>query len=151
MRVTPGFYGHMIKLLGGLAKGRIAVCLEGGYFLPSLAEGAALTLKALLDDPVASLKDLSIPLGSVVKVINSLKYTLRPYWSCFRAVNTVDEIKLYHTISLKYKGVMQSAPYPTRDAYPIRNAKEIETYTAAIDNLKLGNITILKKLLNHCI
>ncbi len=29
----------------------IFYCLQGGYFLKSLAEGAALTLRALLGDP----------------------------------------------------------------------------------------------------
>lgn len=142
MKVSPGFYGHLIKLLSGLANGKIAVCLEGGYFQPSLAEGAAMTLKALLDDPLVRLNDLNPPLTCVIKVINSLKCTLRPYWSCFRAVNTIDEDGIYHTLSLKYKGIVNSPPYPTRDSYPIRTAEELMYYTNVIDNLKEGNIII---------
>ena len=34
-----------------LFTGKVIALLEGGYFLPSLAESAALTLKTLLGDP----------------------------------------------------------------------------------------------------
>lgn len=50
MEVTPACYPHFISPLMGLAGGKIAVILEGGYCLKSLAEGAALTLKTLLGD-----------------------------------------------------------------------------------------------------
>ena len=36
----------------GLNNGKVLALLEGGYFLPSLQESAALTLKTLLGDPV---------------------------------------------------------------------------------------------------
>jgi acetoin utilization deacetylase AcuC-like enzyme len=48
MRVTPAAYAQLIWSLSGLAGGRLVVMLEGGYCLDSLAESAALTLRALL-------------------------------------------------------------------------------------------------------
>lgn len=50
MVVTPACYPHLVSPLMGLAEGKVAVVLEGGYCLKSLAEGAALTLKTLIGD-----------------------------------------------------------------------------------------------------
>lgn len=44
-----------------LANGKIAVVLEGGYCLDSLAEGAALTLRTLLGDPCPLMDPLPEP------------------------------------------------------------------------------------------
>jgi len=48
MRVTPAAYAQLVWSLSGLAGGRLVVMLEGGYCLDSLAESAALSLRALL-------------------------------------------------------------------------------------------------------
>jgi len=61
MRVTPQCYPHLLWPLMGLAKGKVAVVLEGGYCLKSLAEGAALTLRALLGDPCPLIPQISSP------------------------------------------------------------------------------------------
>ena len=60
-RVSPATFAHLAHSLGGLAGGRLVALLEGGYFLPSLAEGAALTLRQLLGAPCPALP----PLGPV--------------------------------------------------------------------------------------
>jgi len=51
MELTPQCCPHLLWPLLGLASGKVAVVLEGGYCIQSLAEGAALTLRALLGDP----------------------------------------------------------------------------------------------------
>ena len=61
MEVTPACYSHLLSPLMSLANGRIAVVLEGGYCLESLAEGAALTLKTLLGDPCPKMEPLTAP------------------------------------------------------------------------------------------
>lgn len=61
MEVTPACYSHLLSPLMSLANGRIAVVLEGGYCLESLAEGAALTLKTLLGDPCPKMESLVAP------------------------------------------------------------------------------------------
>ncbi|MPC09915.1 Histone deacetylase 10 [Portunus trituberculatus] len=57
MEVSPGLYAHLTSHLMTLAQGKVAVVLEGGYYLPSLAESAAMTLSALLGHPCPSLMD----------------------------------------------------------------------------------------------
>ena len=80
MRLSPAAYGHIIHTLMALAGGKIGVFLEGGYFLESLAEGAAMTLRALLGDFNISL-GLPMPLkDSLVSSVLNLKFTLKPYW-----------------------------------------------------------------------
>lgn len=61
MEITPAGYTHLVSPLMALANGRIAVVLEGGYCLDSLAEGAALTLRTLLGDPCPLMDTLPEP------------------------------------------------------------------------------------------
>lgn len=61
MEVTPACYSHLLSPLLSLASGRVAVVLEGGYCLESLAEGAALTLRTLLGDPCPIMEVLEAP------------------------------------------------------------------------------------------
>lgn len=136
MRVSPGFYGHIVSLLSGLAKGKIAVCLEGGYFLPSLAEGAAMILRSLLGDSVANLGELQRPHEEVIKTINDLKYYLRPVWKCFQ-YTTLTKTKETHTPERSYRGVPDVAPFITRRGYPEHEAGSVEVNTKLIQSLKI--------------
>lgn len=61
MEITPAGYAHLVSPLMSLAQGRLAVILEGGYCLDSLAEGAAITLKTILGDPCPLLQPLGEP------------------------------------------------------------------------------------------
>ena len=50
-QVSPATFAHFTHTLMGVAEvsgGRVCAVLEGGYFPPSLAEGAALTLRLTL-------------------------------------------------------------------------------------------------------
>lgn len=71
MEVTPACYTHLLSSLLLLASGRVAVVLEGGYCLESLAEGAALTLRTLLGDPCPRMKPLDAPCERFV-IVRSL-------------------------------------------------------------------------------
>lgn len=136
MNVSPTFYQNLIMLLSGLAEGKIAVCLEGGYFLPSLAEGALRTLLGLLDFPPPPFPTFKVPHPCVAEVINNLKFFLRPYWKCFSCIKT--ESENCHTVELKYLGKPDLPPYLTRDCYPVNSKEEIRKYTDFIDNYKKG-------------
>lgn len=137
MNITPGFYGHLITLLSGLAFGKIAVCLEGGYYLPSLAEGAAMTLKALLGDPPAVLKPLGKPRDSVIETINDVKLQLRQYWKCFRyPIFCDDENQPFFTSDLKYEGERPFAPFETRNCYPTHSDASLKKFHSAIQELR---------------
>lgn len=83
MEVTPAGYTHLLSSLLSLACGRVAVVLEGGYCLESLAEGAGLTLRALLGDPCPILKPLEAPCERCVmkNFIKYLKKTLQTFHS----------------------------------------------------------------------
>ncbi|KRT84761.1 hypothetical protein AMK59_348 [Oryctes borbonicus] len=150
MLITPGFYGHLITLLGGLAEGKLAVCMEGGYFPPSLAEGVAMTIKSLLDDAPAKL-DTSYKIhDSIVDVINSLKLVLRPYWKCFQIYKLHDEIdnsQEVHELTVQYLGTPLVPPFETRNCYLVkdqasisRDTRIVETLKAEYGNIKNGNV-----------
>lgn len=139
MNITPGFYGHLIVLLSGLACGKLAVCLEGGYFLPSLAEGAAMTLKGLLGDPPATLQPLTVPHCTVIETINNLKIALHDYWDCFRVYPsyTVSTGGMdLHKAVVKYEGEPATAPFLTRNCYPPQPPEYIEKYSKIILELQ---------------
>lgn len=98
MNVTPAFYAHMVSLLSGLAEGRLLVVLEGGYFLPSLSEGAFQTVRSLLNYPCPSLEHHKRVNPSVINTINNVKAALMPYWKCFKNTEstcTVDDVLSY--------------------------------------------------------
>lgn len=81
MRLSPAAYAHLLHPLMGLAGGRVCVILEGGYCVPSLAEGVALTLRTLLGDACPALPQ---PLGdvsdSITDTLLNCVSVLRPYW-----------------------------------------------------------------------
>ncbi|XP_065165019.1 histone deacetylase 6 isoform X3 [Atheta coriaria] len=141
MKVTPGFYGHLIKLLSGLAYGKLAVVLEGGYFLPSLAEGVAMTLRALLDDAPAFLLPMKDgPNDEVISTINDVKSVLCKYWKCFKVFENIgikyaNEEK--HIVNVQYKGFEDSPPYPTRNCYPVVSQQEQDDLKVLVDCLKV--------------
>ena len=54
--------------------------MEGGYFLDSLAEAAAMTLRALLGDFNISLDPRNPLQDSLVPSVLNLKFALKPYW-----------------------------------------------------------------------
>lgn len=125
MEVSPGLYAHLTSHLMALAQGKVAVVLEGGYCLPSLAESAAMTLSTLLGHPCPSLMDPIIqPCKSLQEALLSLVYVQRPYWKCFQyqgsfgpeEVRGDSDPKIF-TPSLSLVGLISSRPlrFPTRD------------------------------------
>ncbi len=84
MALSPAVYGHLVSSLTCLAGGKVAAVLEGGYFLESLAEGASMTLRALLGDPCLPLGRLEGPRASARdSVLNSLSVH-RAHWQLLR-------------------------------------------------------------------
>merc|ERR1719219_3399296 len=62
------------------ANGRVAVFLEGGYFIESLKEGVAMSLRALLGEPCLTLGALPAPDDSVVETILNLTAVQKSKW-----------------------------------------------------------------------
>lgn len=83
MCLTPPVFGHMVQSLMSLAYGNVAVLLEGGYFLESLADGAAFALKALLGDDPVRLGSMNSLNGSVFETILNVISAHRDHWTMF--------------------------------------------------------------------
>ncbi|KAH8716962.1 hypothetical protein GQ44DRAFT_775716 [Phaeosphaeriaceae sp. PMI808] len=81
--VSPACYGHMTHMLMQLAKGKLAVCLEGGYNLRSIARSAlAVTRVLMLEPPDRLREDLPAPKDSAVNTIEQVKRYHSKYWKC---------------------------------------------------------------------
>lgn len=83
MRVKPITYHILCHSLMSLADGKLVVLLEGGYNLLSLAEGAAMTLKALLGHPCPPIDTDLVELqvhNSVIQTILDVTWAIRPEW-----------------------------------------------------------------------
>jgi histone deacetylase 6 len=81
--VTPACYGHMTHMLMSLAKGKIVVCLEGGYNLRSIARSALAVTRVLMLEPPDRLRDdLPAPKDSAVLTIDQVKRQHSRYWKC---------------------------------------------------------------------
>lgn len=158
MLLTPAMYAHMTHHLLALATGRVCVVLEGGYFLQSLAEGCALTLRSLLQDPCPKLDALGEPSESMICTILNVVKVLRPYWKCFS----------FHQLLLpneecEFKEVMTTPPvpgivfsteanrpeiFPIKNDYPIQDKGTIEHFSTIIS--KLIRTTDLSKPKHKC-
>ena len=123
MRLSPAAYGHIIHALMALAKGRVGVFLEGGYFLDSLAEGVAMTLRALLGDSNMSLGPAKPLQETLIPAVLNLKFALKPYWKNLN-IHVEREVKNNETFAVSEKLHEPSVVY-----------KEV---TARVDNWNTG-------------
>lgn len=89
MEISPACYAHLTSSLMGLAAGKIAVVLEGGYCLKSLSEGAALTLRALQGYPIPELINFATPCETIVDTILDVIYTHRSHWQSLQIEEVV--------------------------------------------------------------
>jgi histone deacetylase 6 len=81
--VTPACYAHMTHMLMRIANGKIAVCLEGGYNLRSIARSAlAVTRTLMLQPPDRLAENLGPPKESAVRTIERVKREHSRYWKC---------------------------------------------------------------------
>ncbi|KAI1278379.1 Histone deacetylase 6 [Halotydeus destructor] len=159
MLVSPATYGHMTHHLLALAEGRVGIILEGGYCPPSLAEGAALTLKSLLGDPcpkIVAIDGLKIH-DSLIESILDVTWSLRPHWldsfplqGCFdRRDGGVNEetrqlceqiVRTRHYPVVEYRGVLgyqENKPetYPTRGCNPVQPPEVKAAFAERISKL----------------
>lgn len=144
MKVTPAFYAHLISLLSSLARGQIAVALEGGYFIPTLAEAASLTLGALLGDPCPPLDPITGIHPTVIDTICNVRRMLLEKWKCFNvseyhfpiyyAKNTKDD----HNFHLSYFGEKQrTSVVDTDPPYPKNTPEDIAYFTKLNEALQV--------------
>ncbi|XP_011060054.1 PREDICTED: histone deacetylase 6 isoform X3 [Acromyrmex echinatior] len=145
MLITPACYSHLLSSLLSLANGKVAVVLEGGYCLKSLAEGAALTLKTLLGDPCPVLQTLDLPSLSIRDTILNVIYSHKPYWKCYQyqdthSINSVthskEEIANRHVVTMTFKGSeVKLEKYDTRNCYPVQSKETLEVMEKKLNEL----------------
>lgn len=81
--VTPNGYAHMIYQLKSLANGRIAVILEGGYNLKSIANSAVAVGKILMGGVPERIRDL-VASPAAAETVDRVIKAQGPHWGCFR-------------------------------------------------------------------
>ncbi|XP_007507737.1 histone deacetylase 6 isoform X1 [Monodelphis domestica] len=93
--VSPEGYAHMTHLLMGLAGGRIALVLEGGYNLTSISESMAACTRTLLGDPPPLMPWLRPPLPGTFLSLAEVAHIHQKYWQSLRlnAVETEAEVE----------------------------------------------------------
>ncbi|EMC96258.1 hypothetical protein BAUCODRAFT_69749 [Baudoinia panamericana UAMH 10762] len=79
--VTPAGYAHMTHMLMSLAQGKVAVCLEGGYNLQSIARSACAVGRTLMGEPPDRLTNLN-PTRSGVEDVKMVARQQSKFWSC---------------------------------------------------------------------
>ena len=79
-KVTPAGYAHMTHMLMSLAQGRLAVCLEGGYNLESIARSATAVARTMMGEPPDRLANLN-PTPSAVDDIKLVLRQQSRFWS----------------------------------------------------------------------
>lgn len=97
MRVKPITYHVLCHSLMSLANGKVVALLEGGYNLLSLAEGAAMTLRALLGYPCPKLDERFIemlPHKSVIQTVLEAIWAMRPQWKMLQLQGSFDRFNL---------------------------------------------------------
>lgn len=82
--VTPAGYGHMTHMLKGVARGKLAVVLEGGYNLESISASAVGVAKVLVGEPPEE-PVRALPRADVIETIGAVVRAHAPFWQCMRA------------------------------------------------------------------
>lgn len=78
--VTPAGYAHMTHMLMSLADGKVAVCLEGGYNLNSIARSALAVGRTLMGEPPDRLTSLT-PSKSGVDDVKLVQRQQSRFWA----------------------------------------------------------------------
>lgn len=79
--VSPAGYAQMTHMLMSLAEGKVAVCLEGGYNLRSIAVSALAVTRTLMGEPPEP-PTITHPTPSAVDTIEQVIRQQAKYWPC---------------------------------------------------------------------
>ncbi|KAI5950875.1 HDA1 [Candida jiufengensis] len=82
--VSPAGYGYMTHMLKGIAKGKMAVILEGGYNLDSISESALAVAKVLIGEPPENTIN-KLPHQDTIEVIDEVIKIQSKYWKCLKS------------------------------------------------------------------
>ncbi|KAI5203819.1 histone deacetylase HdaA [Aureobasidium subglaciale] len=79
--VSPAGYSQMTHMLMSLADGKVAVCLEGGYNLRSIAVSALAVTRTLMGEPPGR-PVTTIPTPSAIDTIEEVLRQQAKWWPC---------------------------------------------------------------------
>ncbi|XP_059051071.1 histone deacetylase 6 [Achroia grisella] len=147
MEVTSACYAALTHQLAGVCS-RVCAVLEGGYCVPSLADGAALTLRTLLGLPPPPMQALTEPSDEIRETILNCIYVQKPYWQCFNyqptysidtsIPNVCDGEKQKHTVSVRWEGdETRPDKFATRDCYPLQDDATKKRNAERLNHLRL--------------
>ncbi|CAH2102130.1 unnamed protein product [Euphydryas editha] len=146
MELSPACYAWLTQQLAGVCA-RLLVLLEGGYCVPSLAEGAALTLRALLGLPCPPLHALTEPCDRMRESILNCIYAHKKHWRCFNyqptystgsVPNVCDVTKQKHTVAVKWLGdETRPERFATRNCYPVQDDRSKREILNRLNHLRL--------------
>lgn len=147
MEITPACYAHLVSPLLPFAQGKVAVVLEGGYCLDSLAEGAAITLRTLLNDPCPLMEPLHEPCESIQDSILNCIHAHLPFWKSLQIqkvynieeVNNLNPQPEFHKVIRKFIGVDEPHPerFETRNCYPVQDNETTRRIAHRLQQLKI--------------
>lgn len=110
--VTPAGYGCMTHMLKGIAKGKLAVILEGGYNLDATSLSALAVAKVLVGEPPENTIS-NQPSLEAIEVIDEVKKVQSKYWTSLRygvPSKTFDDLYDISGENATYKLVNVSEP-----------------------------------------
>lgn len=85
--VSPAGYGQMTHMLKAIARGKLAVILEGGYSLDSISESALGVAKVLIGEPPEATISAQPKLDTIETISEVIK-TQSKYWKCMKPGNS---------------------------------------------------------------
>jgi histone deacetylase 6 len=77
--VTPACYAHMTHMLMGLAQGKVAVCLEGGYNFSAISKSALAVVRTLMGEPPDRLSATQAT-NSAIDTVGQVLKIQSQYW-----------------------------------------------------------------------
>ncbi|CAD6192612.1 unnamed protein product [Caenorhabditis auriculariae] len=120
MKVTPAGYANMTRMLQNTGI-PMAVILEGGYFLPSVETDALFVVRALLDEYVPPVEELSPMRKELTDVIRRIYKFYKDDYPTFSSLGSLcDKLsKFAFKDEKEYRGERnQKPPYATRSDHP---------------------------------
>ncbi|KAG1293226.1 hypothetical protein G6F66_006280 [Rhizopus arrhizus] len=83
-KVTPAGYAHMTHMLKSINNGKLAIALEGGYNLNSIALSALGCMNVLLGDSPPAIENALVPKQECIDTIKLVKKVQQKYWRCYK-------------------------------------------------------------------
>ncbi|KAI9293922.1 histone deacetylase superfamily, partial [Neoconidiobolus thromboides FSU 785] len=93
-KVTPDGYAMMTYLLKGLANGKLAVCLEGGYNPDAIAKSVLAVCKVLLGDVPNTIEFEDVSEKGKKDVYEVISCHAK-YWNCMRSAAKILNLESY--------------------------------------------------------